>query len=84
MPLACLDLFGLDLFPTDLVYAAAYEKFSGESLRGGILLAGSPTKPFGAWPDKALRKCIDSSNIPVLFTHVSTSETVSMLEVSCQ
>ena len=48
----------------------------GKAMQGGILLSGSPSTPFGAWPDQALRKCIESSSVPILFTHVSTSETV--------
>jgi len=51
----------------------------GKAMQGGILLSGSPSTPFGAWPDQALRKCIESSSVPILFTHVSTSETVKKL-----
>ena len=68
-----------DIVTGYLVYAATYERITGQQLKGGILLSGSPTTPFGAWPDAALRKCIEMSTVPILFTNVSTSETVRRL-----
>mmetsp|Transcript_21324 Transcript_21324/g.48101 ORF Transcript_21324/g.48101 Transcript_21324/m.48101 type:complete len:204 (-) Transcript_21324:265-876(-) len=68
-----------DIVTGYLVYAATYERMTGKAMQGGILLSGSPSTPFGAWPDQALRKCIESSSVPILFTHVSTSETVKKL-----
>jgi hypothetical protein len=37
-----------------LVYAATYERATGMTLKGGILLSGSPLQPFGKWPDEVL------------------------------
>jgi phosphate acetyltransferase len=68
-----------DIVTGYLTYAATYERLTGESLKGGILLSGSPGSPFGAWPDAALRSCIEHSSIPILYTNVSTSETVRRL-----
>ena len=48
-------------------------------MKGGILLSGSPSSPYGAWPDQALRKCVEMSSVPIMFTGVSTSETVRRL-----
>ena len=68
-----------DIVTGYLVYAATYERITGNQLKGGILLSGSPTTPFGAWPDASLRKCIEMSTVRILFTNVSTSETVRRL-----
>ena len=68
-----------DIVTGYLVYAATYERITGQSMKGGILLSGSPTTPYGAWPDEALRTCVEQSTVPILFTGVSTSETVKKL-----
>lgn len=48
-------------------------------MQGGILLSGSSKKKQRdyAWPE--LRECVRTSDLPVLFTNVSTSESVRKL-----
>mmetsp|Transcript_30535 Transcript_30535/g.36019 ORF Transcript_30535/g.36019 Transcript_30535/m.36019 type:complete len:385 (+) Transcript_30535:66-1220(+) len=67
-----------DLVTGYLVYAGFYEKQHGYPMQGGILLTGTAQKHY-VWPDQALRECVSSSNLPILFTNISTSESVKKL-----
>jgi len=68
-----------DIVAGYLLYAATHQRNTGSEMRGGILLSGEPNAPYGAWSDEALRRCVEMSDVPILFTGVSTSETMKRL-----